>query len=150
MKKIFILFVLILLAGCKAKNAAPRIVKIDASEVDASQKNKAYDLGKRVLNSCNTSRFKPFNSNEATAEVIKNTTPEKISRTCQKFLLKYGAFKDIKLAEVIQNKTDKTTIFRYKAVYERKFVTKELRVTMNEDNKVSAIQSTNWTDEYKQ
>jgi hypothetical protein len=118
-------------------------------EVDAVQKNKAYELGKRLLMTCNTSKFKPFSSKEATDEVIKNTTIEKLTRTCQKFRIKYGNFKDIHLAQVIQNKTQHTIIFRYKAEYQWKHTLKELRVTMNEDNKVSAIQSKNWTDEYQ-
>lgn len=90
MKEILILLLLILI-GCKAKIVAPTIVKLAPSEVDLEQKNKAYEFGKRILSSCNTSKFKQFSTNEATAEVIKNTTPEKLSKTCQKFIWKYGA-----------------------------------------------------------
>ena len=158
MKKLLIIIVLSLftLTGCKSKKraAAPKpeekvIVKLSPSEVDNGQKNKAYELGKRILMTCNTSKFKPFNSSEATPKVIENTTQVRLTKTCLKFRLKYGDFKDLQLIEVIQNKTDKINIFRYKAKYEKKIANKELRVTMNEENKVSAISSKDWVDVYK-
>lgn len=149
MKKLLLLCLIVLLAACKAKVVAPTIVKLAPSEVDAAQRSKAYELGKRVLNSCNTSRFKPFTTSEATAQIIQNTTPEKITRTCQKFSVKYGKFKDITLVQVIQDKAHNTMTYRYKADYQWKHTQKELRVTMNQDNKVSAIKSTNWIDVYQ-
>ena len=154
MKKIIIVLSLFLLIGCKTKSVVVKpeekvIVKLSPSEVDNSLKNKAYELGKRVLMTCNTSTFKPFTSSEATQKVIENTTQSRLTQTCLKFRLKYGAFKDIQLVEVIQNKTDRINIFRYKAIYQKKIANKELRVTMNEENKVSAINSKDWTDSYK-
>lgn len=147
MTKYIILFIVFLmLIGCKTKVVAPTIVKLKPSEVDLVQKNRVYELGKRVLSSCNSSKFKQFSTNEATAEVIKNTTPEKISKTCQKFIWKYGAFIDLKLIEVIVDKTQKVSIFRYKAIYEKTYVTKELRVTINIENKISILKSSDWKD----
>jgi len=153
MKKIIILLSLFVLIGCKSKSVIEKpkevvIVRLSPSEVDNSLKNKAYELGKRVLMTCNTSTFKPFTSSEATPKVIENTTQSRLTQTCLKFRLKYGAFKDIQLVEVIQNKADRTNIFRYKAIYQKKIANKELRVTMNEENKVSAINSKDWTDNY--
>jgi len=141
---------LIAMVSCKSKKpAAPTIVKLAPTAVDAAQKSRAYELGKRVLNSCNTSKFKPFTSSEATEKIIQNTTPEKITKTCRTFAVKYGKFKDINLVQVIQDNANGTMIYRYKADYQWKHTQKELRVTMNRDNKVSAIKSTNWTDEYQ-
>lgn len=83
MRKLIIVISILLLIGCKSKKrtAVPepelekaKITKLAVSEIDNSQKNKAYELGKRVLMTCNTSRFKPFNESEATSSVIKNTT----------------------------------------------------------------------------
>ncbi|MFY0481563.1 hypothetical protein ACI6PS_03080 [Flavobacterium sp. PLA-1-15] len=121
---------------------------LDPLTVDKTKKDKAYALGKRVLMTCNTSKFRPFNNSEATESVIKNTTLERLTSTCQKFRLKYGKFEDIKLAQVIHISSDNSYIFRYKAEYQRKFTTKELRVTLNHENKVSAIKSTDWKDEF--
>lgn len=153
MKKLsFLLIALLCLASCKSKKAvveaAPRIKVLAAPEINAAQKAKAYELGKRVLQTCNTSRFKPFNSSEATESVIKNTTQERLSRTCQKFRFKYGRFEDIKLVEVLRDREASTTIYRYKAEYQYKQTTKELRVVINNEGKVSAIQSKDWKDQY--
>lgn len=124
------------------------MAKLELSQVSPSQKNKAYELGKRVLNACNTSKFKPFTKEEATDKVIQNTTIERLSSTCRKFSIKYGKFEDLRLVEVIRNNTDESLIFRYKADYQRKFAQKELQVTLDKDNKVAAIRSTDWTDSY--
>ncbi|AWI26540.1 RNA-binding protein [Flavobacterium pallidum] len=136
------------LVSCKAKKTVPKFVKVEPTEVNSASKNRAYELGKRILSSCNTSRFKPFTTSEATTEIIKNITPEKITKTCQKFLIKYGKFQDIKLAQVLQNKSDNSLIFRYKADYQWKHTVRELRVTVNSDGKVSAIKSANWAENY--
>ncbi|MFC6095294.1 hypothetical protein ACFPVY_01430 [Flavobacterium qiangtangense] len=155
MKKLFLVIIAIAtLSACKSKSSSTastkkaRIEVLASEEVNPALKSKAYDLGKRILNTCNTSKFKPFTTEEATDKVIQNTTLERLSSTCQKYLLKYGQFKDIKLVEVVKNNTDNTQIFRYKAEYQRKFTQKELQVTMNEENKVSAIKSTDWVDVY--
>ncbi|TDD75454.1 hypothetical protein [Flavobacterium caseinilyticum] len=157
MKKVIILFTILLLIGCKSKKvvavAEPvpekvKIMKIALSEVNDSQKNKSYELGKRVLMTCNTSKFKPFNTTEATLSVIKNTTEERLTKTCTRFRQYYGTFIDLQLVEVYQNNFDQTTIFRYKALYSKKVANKELRVTMNNENKVSAIKSSDWVNSF--
>jgi hypothetical protein len=149
MKKIFLLLLgIIILGACKSKPSTPKMAKLELSQVSPSQKNKAYELGKRVLNACNTSKFKPFTKEEATDKVIQNTTIERLSSTCRKFSIKYGKFEDLRLVEVIRNNADESLIFRYKADYQRKFAQKELQVTLDKDNKVSAIRSTDWTDIY--
>lgn len=145
MKKYFSLLILILLIGCKSSE---RIVKLEPSEVDSTLKSKVTESGKRVLNSCNTSKFKPFTTDEATTEVINNITPDKISKTCKKFLFKYGKFENLQLVEILQNKSSKSKIFRYKAIYERKQITKELRITINNENKIAEIKSTDWVDTF--
>jgi len=153
-KKILILFCsLFLIVGCKSKKntSKPEVKKVETvarEKVDEAQKNKAYEAGRRILMTCNTSKFKPFNTSEATPTVIKNTTQDRLTKTCLKFRLKYGDFRDIDLVEVIYNKTDKTHIYRFKALYEKKIANKELRVTMNGENKVSGIKSLDWVDKF--
>ena len=157
MKKLIILFCIlaVVAVGCKSKKQSTpkpvvaRTTKVAPEKVDEAQKSKAYELGKRVLMTCNTSRFKPFTINEATAEVIKNTTQERLTKTCNNFRLKYGAFKEIYFVEVIRNRSNKTNIYRFKADYEKKIANKELRVMMNEENQVSGIKSLDWKDVYK-
>lgn len=154
MKKIVLLLVLIVLVGCKAKKVEeakpeiPEIEKLTLSGVDINLKNKAYELGKRMLMTCNTSKFKPYNETEATASVINNITEKKLSKTCSIYRQRYGTFKDLQLIEVFKSNSDKTTIFRYKALYTKKVANKELRVFMNDENKLSSIKTMDWIDLY--
>jgi hypothetical protein len=157
MKKIIIVFSILLLVGCKSKPVIialepeieiVKIVKLDLTAVEAAQKTKAYELGKRVLMTCNTSKFKPFSTDEATASVIKNTTEERLTKTCTRFRQYYGNFIDLQLIEVYKNNFDGTTLFRYKALYSKKVANKELRVTLNKENKVSSIKSLDWVNSF--
>lgn len=157
MKKCFIVICCFLaLAGCKSKKTVsttkpkePKVTKVVPEKVDQAQKDKAYELGRRVLMACNTSKFKPFTAEEATPAVIKNATPERLTKTCHNFQLKYGDFKGVTFVEVIRDKKTKTNIYRFKANYEKKIANKELRVSMNEQDQVSAIKSLDWVDKYK-
>lgn len=155
MKKLFVIGCIFLLIGCKTKQKTvappvlPTIAVVATDEVPVELKSKAYSLGKRVLMTCNTSRFKPFTTDEATTSVIQNTTQERLSKVCHKFRVKYGDFKEINLVEILKNNQDGSYIFRYKAKYQRDYATKELRVTMNKNQKVSAIKSTDWVDKIK-
>lgn len=141
MKKIILLLGIALLVSCKSKNGAvDRAIEIvKAEDVDMVKKDRAYELGKRVLEACNTSRFKPFSTSEATDKVRQNATKEKISSTCQKINLRYGRFKGLTLIEITHNRDTDEYVFRYSIDYEKKYFKKELKVTVNADNKVSGI-----------
>jgi hypothetical protein len=151
MKKTLIVVSLFLLIGCKSKinifkSKENQFKVLSLSEVDENQKNKAYDLGYRTLMICNTSKFIPFTESEATQTVIDNTTVEKHSKICLKFRARYGNFVAIKLIETIKNTAENEIIFRYKAIYEHSNANKELRMTLNKDNKISSIKTMNWVD----
>ena len=154
MKKLIVILSLIALVGCKSKKAhqsepkPSEIVKIELNQVNSNQKNKAYELGKRVLMTCNTSKFKPFTTSEATTSVINNITIEKLSKTCSKYRQWYGNFKDLQLVEVYQNTNNQSTVYRFKALYSKKVANKELRVFVNADNLVSAIKTSDWVDTF--
>ena len=155
MKKLIIVLTILLLVGCKSKKVVtepePEVAKIEKlglAEISETQKSKAYELGKRVLMTCNTSKFKPFTSSEATPSVIKNTTVERLSKICNRFRQYYGTFIDLQLVEAYRNNFENTTVFRYKALYSKKVANKELRVTMNAENKVSSIKSLDWVNSF--
>jgi hypothetical protein len=155
MKKLIIVLTILLLVGCKSKKVVtepePEVAKIEKlglAEISETQKSKAYELGKRVLMTCNTSKFKPFTSSEATPSVIKNTTVERLSKTCNRFRQYYGTFIDLQLVEAYRNNFENTTVFRYKALYSKKVANKELRVTINAENKVSSIKSLDWVNSF--
>lgn len=150
MKKLMMFFCVIAFVGCKTKKSvvekveAPKSFMLTVNEIDNTQKQKAYTLGKRVLMTCNTSKFQPFSATEATEDVRKNTTQERLTETCHKFRLKYGSFKDLKLAEVWYDNPTGQTIYRFKADYTKPIANKELRVFMNSNSQVTAIKSLDW------
>ncbi len=156
MRKIILICLIVVISSCKSTKGVmtkkttdkPNYEVLAVSEVSTIQKNRTYELGKRVLMTCNTSAFKPFSSQEATNEVITNITKEKISLTCHNVLRGFGQFNDMKLVEVIRDNTNSITIFRYQCDYEKKYRIKELRVSINDDNKITAINSKDWKDAF--
>lgn len=133
------ILLLIFFISCKSKKAENTAILVESSKVEAVKKNRAFDLGTRLLDACNTSRFKPFTKEEATEKVIANATPEKVSATCLKIRQRNGKFNFIKLLDVTYLKESKEYIFRYAIDYEKKYFKRELKVVINEEDKVSAI-----------
>lgn len=143
-----------MLVGCKSKKAHSKstektVAPAEMTKTEETQQHKAYELGKRILTTCNTEKFKPFTPAEATEKVITNSTLENINKICVKYSLKYGQFKDLQFVEMIENKTDNTNVYRFKALFEYEKANKELRVTMNSENKASAISTKDWQDEFE-
>lgn len=156
MKKMMIVCCLLLLVGCQTKKTGvptepkkPSVVKLDNTEINSLQKSRTYELGKRVLMTCNTSKFKPFTTEEATPQVIQKMTPDKISMTCQNILRGFGQFNDMKLMEVYRIEKENLTVFRYKCDYEKKHSIKELRVTIDDEDKITSITTKDWSDDFK-
>ncbi|WP_396146989.1 hypothetical protein [Flavobacterium sp.] len=154
MKKLVYILLLILLASCKSKQPSIAEVKknesvevtthfekINLKEVNNQKLTKAYNLGKRLLETCNTSRFKVFSKEEATDKVIQNTTVEKITKTCQKILMRNGKFIDLNLIDVTQDNETEDLFFRYKIEYEKKYFERELYITINSEGKVSEMKT---------
>jgi hypothetical protein len=147
MRNTIILLSLLFLVSCKTQKSTPEIavaekrtaVIVKPEAVEAIKKDRAYELGKRVLEACNTSRFKAFTTTEATPKVMANATAEKISATCQKIILRNGRFIDLKLVEIIHNEITDEYVFRYDIQYEKPMFKRELRVTIDAENKVSSL-----------
>ncbi|WP_291287411.1 hypothetical protein [Flavobacterium sp.] len=151
MKKAGLIICLLLLIGCKSKTINRdtedlKIKRVTAAEINSNQQKKAYELGKRVLETCNSSKFKPFNETEVTKSVMENTTEERLTKTCQRFRQYYGSFIDLKLDGVYRTKQE--VIYRYHALYSKKVANKELRIFVNEDNLISAIKSMDWDEKF--
>ena len=145
MKKIILIIAVVFLYSCKTKKTATSateeksIVIVNPNEVESVIKNRAQDLGSRLLESCNTSRFKPFSSEEATDKVIQNITPQKLSETCKKINFRNGKFISLDLIDVKHDEINDQYIFKYNINYEKKYFRRELTVFVNADNKVSAM-----------
>ncbi|MDI9311162.1 MAG: hypothetical protein QM535_13175 [Limnohabitans sp.] len=139
MKKAITVFLSVaLLFSCKSKKH-DTIIVLKSNDIEIIKSNKAYALGKRLLEACNTSKFKPFSSKEATESVIKNATIEKVTEVCKKVNFRNGKFISLSLIDISLNKTTNDYTFRYAIEYEKKLYKRELFVTINEENKVSAI-----------
>lgn len=156
MKKITIACCLLFVIACQTKKTGvpvePKkssVVKLNTTEINSLQKSRTYELGKRVLMTCNTSKFKPFTTEEATAQVIQKMTAERISMTCHNILRGFGKFNDMKLIEVYRLDKENLTVFRYKCDYEKKHSIKELRVTIDDENKITSITTKDWSDDFK-
>lgn len=147
MKKLVLLIIATtLFFSCKSKkNTAEifkdekKIISVKPSEVENTKINLAYNLGVRLLETCNTSTFKVFSKNEATEKVIANATPEKIAATCKKINQRNGKFLNLDLIDIQFNPITEDYYFRYNIQYEKKLFKRELFVTINKENKVSAI-----------
>lgn len=151
MRKIIFLLCLSLVFSCKSKknsNSSDKpttktteknLTIVKPEDVEEIKKDRAYDIGKRLLESCNTSKFKAFSTTEATDKVRQNATREKISAICKKINQRNGRFNGINLIDITRNKKTKEYVFRYSIDYEKKLYKRELNVTVNEENKVSAI-----------
>ena len=151
MKKAGLIICLLLLIGCKSKTVSRdtedlKIKKVSNADISSEQQRKAYELGKRVLETCNTSKFKPFNETEVTPSVRENTTEERLTKTCTRFRQYYGSFIDLKLDGVYKTKHE--VIYRYHALYSKKVANKELRIFVNEENLISAIKSMDWDEKF--
>jgi len=154
MKKIAYLLLLVLVASCKTKQpniskndtnetveVTTRFEKINLKDVNYQKLTRAYNLGKRLLETCNTSRFKMFTKDEATDKVIQNATVEKITKTCQKILIRNGKFIDLNLIDVTQDNETEDLLFRYKIEYAKKYFEREMYITINSEGKVSEMRT---------
>ncbi len=154
MKKVILISCLFVLFGCKTKNVngktiGKNVLPNELSAAEIVQKDKAYELGKRLLMTCNTSQFTPFTKEEATDQVIANSSEKKIKEVGIKYSLKYGSFKELQFIEMVPNKTDNTNIYRFKAIFSYDKANKSLRITMNSDDKASAITTQDWKEEFQ-
>ncbi|MGV9004087.1 hypothetical protein [Flavobacterium sp.] len=145
MKKILFICLLVVVASCKSKKtvsdskANMTIRTVDVSEVESAKKDRAFDLGNRLLETCNISKFKVFTKNEATDKVIKNATPEHITAICKKINQRNGKYLGLQLIDITFYPQLEEYEFRYMISYEKKLFKRELHVTINKENKVSAI-----------
>ena len=87
MKNAMILLAFCFLMACKSKKDSVsktesiKIERIADTEINEVQKDKTTALGNQILMTCNTSKFKPLTDKEATAEVRKNMTVDRLTKT---------------------------------------------------------------------
>jgi hypothetical protein len=151
MKSFIYTLTIMLLLACKSKapilaseeikneEKIERLVKLTTPEINSVKLNRAYSIGKRLLEACNTSQFKKFSTTEATDKVIANASQKNITKTCQKIKHRNGKFIDLKLLEVNLDNQTNDVIFKYDIDYEKKLFRREITIIVNADDKVSSI-----------
>ena len=116
-----------------------RFVVLKPLDLKSNQLKIAETLGGRLLGMCNNFKFKKFNSQEATQKVINNIDLEKMTKTCQKIFFRNGKYINLELIEIRQDNLTGEIGFRFNIVYEKNFFKRELKLILNQENKLSFI-----------
>jgi hypothetical protein len=125
------------------------IEKILPEEISKLQKGKAYIIGKKVLTACSTSKIKEFSEEDFSERILNKFSLEYLSNICINVNRRFGNFEELLFNEALRVEKHKITIYRFKAVYSKKFFMKELRVYMNDQNKITSLKTLTWKPEFK-
>jgi hypothetical protein len=133
----------ILLVSCKTTYR-----KIDVNSISEKEKQKVYDFGKRIVETCKTRQFIQLSQREVTKS-LSELSLSQMQHACDVLDKRNGKFIDMKLIEVIDaTYTDGSKIYRYKANFERNDFLNEVRVWYTNDGKFAGIIWKEWKDEY--
>jgi hypothetical protein len=116
-----------------------RFVILKPADLKLNQLKIAENLGSRLLGMCNNFKFKKFNSQEATDKVINNIDLEKMTKTCQKIYFRNGKFIDLEIIEIKQDNLTGEIGFRFNIIYEKNFFKRELKLILNQENKLTFV-----------
>lgn len=148
--KLLFLIAVLLLIGCKtgqntASTSTTELLKsskwviLHSESIKTEEVNKGQELCNRILNTCNNSSFKPFNTKEATKELIKKMTPEKIAATCKEINKGYGKFQSTRFVEAQYLEKDDLTLYVFDCEYEKKYHRKTIKIIMNAQGQATNI-----------
>ena len=143
MKYFLSVFLLILLVSCKISYR-----KIAVSSISENEKQRVYNFGKRILETCKTREFIQLSQKEVTPGLAKLSL-EEMQKACDVLDKRNGKFIDMELVEIIDDTfVGKSLIYRYKANFEKNDFLNEIRIWVNTDGKFSGIIFGEWKDEY--
>lgn len=125
------------------------VEKILPEEVSKLQKGKAYIIGRKLLTACSSSKIKEFSEEDFSERILRKFSLDYLSNICINVNRRFGKFEELLFKEALRVEKHKITIYRFKAVYEKKFFVKELRVYMNDQNKITSLRSLPWKPEFK-
>ena len=125
------------------------IEKIMPEKISNLQKGKAYIMGKKLLTSCNTSKIREFKEEDFSERILKKFSLDYLSNICININRRFGTFEELLFKEALRVEKHKISIYRFKVVYTKKFYMKELRVYMNDQNKITALKTLPWKPEFK-
>lgn len=143
MKHLLGVFLLVLLVSCKTSYR-----KVAVNSVSENEKQRVYNFGKRILETCKTREFVQLSQKEVTAGLAKLSL-EEMQKACNVLDERNGKFINMELIEIIDDTfAGKSLIYRYKANFEKNDFLNEIRIWVNTDGKFSGIIFREWKDEY--
>jgi len=137
------LCLLVLLVSCKTN-----FRKVPANSISQNERQRVYDFGKRILETCKTRKFVQLSQKEVT-EYLSKLSLEKMQQACDVLDERNGKFIDMKLIEIIDDSFGSNTkIYRYKANFEKNEFLNEIRIWVKSDGRFAGIIWKEWKDEY--
>ena len=134
---------MVLLFSCKTTYR-----RIDVNSISESEKQKVYNFGKRIVETCKTRQFIQLSQREVTKSLSELSLAE-MQHACDVLDKRNGKFIDMKLIEVIDDTfTGGSKIYRYKANFEKNDFVNEVRIWLNTDGKFAGIIWKEWKDDY--
>jgi len=134
---------LFLLFSCKTTYR-----RVDVNSISESEKQKVYNFGKRIVETCKTRQFIQLSQREVTKSLSELSLAE-MQHACDVLDKRNGKFIDMKLIEVIDDTfTGGSKIYRYKANFEKNDFVNEVRIWLNTDGKFAGIIWKEWKDDY--
>lgn len=134
---------LILLVSCKTTY---RRVSIDS--ISEAEKQKVYNFGKKLLETCKTRQFIQLSEKEVT-QGLATLSLEEMQHACDVVDKRNGKFIDMELVEVIDDTfTNNCKVYRYKGNFERNEFVNEIRIWLGTNGKFQGIIWKEWKDEY--
>lgn len=143
MKNVLLLVFVVLLTSCKTTYP-----KLSLDAVSENEKQRVYDFGKKILETCITREFIQLSTKEVSEGLAKLSLPE-MQKACDHLDKNHGKFIDMKLIEIIDNTyIDNCLIYRYKANFEKNVPLKEIRIWVQKNGKFAGIVYKDWQDQY--
>ena len=143
MKHLLGVFLLVLLVSCKTSYR-----KVAVNSVSENEKQRVYNFGKRILETCKTREFIQLSQKEVTPGLAKLSL-EEMQKACNVLDERNGKSINMELIEIIDDTfAGKSLIYRYKANFEKNDFLNEIRIWVNTDGKFSGIIFGEWKDEY--
>ncbi len=134
---------LFLLFSCKTTYR-----RLALNSISQSEKQKVYNFGKRIIESCKTRQFVQLSQREVTKS-LSELSLEEMQHACDVLDKRNGKFIDMNLIEVIDDTyTSTSKIYRYKANFERNDFVNEVRIWLGTDGKFQGIIWKEWEDAY--
>ena len=113
------------------------------------EKQKVYNFGKKLLETCKTRQFVQLSQREVTKS-LSELSLEEMQHACDVLDKRNGKFIDMTLIEVIDDTyTSNSKIYRYKGNFEKNDFLVEIRIWLGTDGKFQGIIWKQWQDEYE-